>query len=231
MIHFLQWVKLEIKFILSRPLNIHTKRMFKMYLDIFDKDPLKGSVNELYPIDIVLVSGTEEEFIWDDLVYHHHYLGHNKMTGRRMKYLVIYQQRPLAALGFHSASLKLKSRDQYIGWSAKQKKQHLKRVINNNRFVIFPWIKVKNLASYVLSKTLNILPDDWNDKYNIEPVLVETFVDLSLYDGTCYQAANWVLLGETKGYTKKGKTYEYHGNKKAIYVYPLKKNFRKIICR
>jgi len=200
-----------------------------MYIDLFDKDPIKGSVKDHKPIDIILVSGTEEEFIWDDLVYHYHYLGHNKMTGRRTKYLVISQERPLAALGFHSASLRLETRDQYIGWSANQRKQYLNRIVNNNRFVIFPWVQVKNLASYVLSQTLNLLPKDWNNKYNIKPVLVETFVDLTRYEGTCYQAANWVLLGKTKGYTKKGKGYKYHGNKKGVYVYPLNKNFRKII--
>lgn len=198
-----------------------------MYLDIFNKKTIKVTLKDIKPIDIILVSGTEEEFIWDDLVYHYHYLGHNKMTGRRLKYLVIHKQRPLAALGFHSASLKLESRDQYIGWSVKQRKQQLNRVVNNNRFVIFPWVKVKNLASYVLSHTLKKLPEDWNNKYNTKPLLVETFVDLDRYHGTCYQAANWTLLGETKGYTKKGKGYEYHGNKKAIYVYPLDKNFRK----
>ena len=200
-----------------------------MYLDIFDKNNIKGTVKDIKPIEIVLVSGTEEEFIWDDLVYHHHYLGHNKMTGRRLKYLAVHKQRPLAALGFHSASLKLESRDEYIGWSTKQRKQQLKRVVNNNRFVIFPWIKVKNLASYLLSHTLKQLPEDWNNKYNIEPLLVETFVDLKRYNGTCYQAANWILLGKTKGYTKQGKGYKYHGNKKGIYIYPLNKNFREII--
>ena len=200
-----------------------------MYIDIFDKKPIKDNIQDLKPIEIIMVSETEEELLWDDLVYNYHYLGHNRMTGRRRKYLVIYKQRPLAALGFHSASIKLKSRDDYIGWSAKQRKQHLNLIVNNNRFVIFPWVQVKNLASYVLSQTLKQLPNDWDNKYNIEPILVETFVDLSRYDGTCYQAANWIYLGKTKGYTKKGKGYEYHGNKKGVYVYPLKKNFRKII--
>ncbi len=200
-----------------------------MYIDIFNKKPIKGSVKDIKPIEIIMVSDTEEELLWDDLVYHYHYLGHNKMTGRRRKYLIIHKQRPLAALGFHSASIKLKSRDEYIGWSADQRKQNLNLVVNNNRFVIFPWVQVKNLASHVLSQTLKQLPRDWDDKYNIEPVLVETFVDLSRYDGTCYQAANWTFLGKTKGYTKKGKSYQYHGNKKGVYVYPLKNNFRKII--
>lgn len=198
-----------------------------MYIDIFDTTMIKGTVRDIKPIEIVLVSGTEDEIIWDELVNKYHYLGHKRMFGKRIKYLVLSHTRPVAALSFNSASLKLKSRDQYIGWSVKDRKKHLDKVVNNNRFLIFPWVKVRNLASYTLSHTLNRLADDWFNKYNIKPLLAETFIELSRYQGTSYQAANWIYVGKTKGYTKEREQYKYHGNIKGVYLYPLNKNFRK----
>ena len=105
------------------------------------------------------------------------------MLVKRIKYLVISNKRLVAALSFNFASLKIKSRDQYIGWSVKDRKKHLNKGVNNNRFLIFSWVKVHNLTSYTLSHTLNRLSDDWFNKYNTRPLLVETFIELSRYKG------------------------------------------------
>ena len=200
-----------------------------MFIDLFDKTTITGSVKDVKPINIVLVSGTEEELIWDDLVHKYHYLSYKKMFGKRVKYLVLSKSRPLAALSFNSASIKLKARDQYIGWSNTDRKKYLHRIVNNNRFLIFPWVKVKNLASFTLSHTLDRLVEDWFNIYNVKPLLVETFIELNRYKGISYKAANWIYVGETKGYTKKRESYKYHGNVKGVYLYPLKKDFRKTI--
>ena len=125
--------------------------------------------------------------------------------------------------------MRIECRDKYIGWSAKERKQHLDRVVDNNRFLILPWVKVKNLASHLLSRVVKRLPKDWRDIYGIEPLLIETYVDLSRYKGTCYRAANWIYVGKTKGYHLKGKKHQYHGNKKGVFLYPLKNNFRAIL--
>lgn len=200
-----------------------------MYIDIFDTSPITGSVRDLKPLDIFMVSGTEDEIIWDELVEKYHYLSHEKIMGRRLKYLVLWQERPVAALSFHSAIPKIACRDSFIGWSSTEREKYLHRVVDNNRFLILPWVKVKNLASHLLAQVLKRLAADWSAIYGTEPLIVETYVDLSRYQGTCYRAANWIYVGETKGFSRRGLDYEYHGNKKGVFVYPLKDNFREIL--
>ena len=200
-----------------------------MYMDIFDTSLIKGSVKDLKPISIFMVSGTEDELIWDELVAKYHYLGHKRIMGRRIKYLVLWQERPIAALSFNSAVLRTEVRDTFIGWDDDQREENLHRVVNNNRFLIFPWVRVKYLASHLLSCVLKRLPQDWEEIYGIKPLLVETFVDLSSYQGTSYRAANWIYVGKTKGFSVKGKRHQYHGNKKGVFLYPLQNNFRDIM--
>lgn len=200
-----------------------------MFIDIFDTSPIKGSVKDFDPVEIFMVSGTEDEIIWDELVNKYHYLGHEQIIGRRIKYLVLWQDRPVAALSFHSAILKIECRDQFIGWTFEQRQKNLHRIVDNNRFLILPWVQIKYLASHLLSRVLKQLPHDWYRLYGSEPLLVETYVDLSKYEGTCYRAANWIYVGQTKGFRVEGQKYIYHGNKKGVYLYPLKKNFRDIL--
>ena len=200
-----------------------------MYIDIYDTSLIEGSVKDIKPVDIFMVSGTEDEIIWDELVSAHHYLGHEKIIGRRIKYLALIQERPVAALSFHSAILKVECRDSYIGWSNEEREEHLDRVVDNNRFLILPWVRVKNLASHLLSRVVKRLPEDWREIYGTEPLVVETYVELSRYTGTCYRAANWIYVGKTKGFHLRGKKHHYHGNKKGVFLYPLKNNFRAIL--
>jgi hypothetical protein len=112
------------------------------------------------------------------------------MIGQRIKYLVLYQGAPVAALSFNRASLRVGARDEYIGWNTEEKQQGLHRIVNNNRFLIVPGVRIRNLASHLLSRVLRLLQRDWERLYGVRPFLVETFVD-ERYRGTCYQAANW----------------------------------------
>ncbi|HIH62775.1 MAG TPA: IS701 family transposase [Nanoarchaeota archaeon] len=194
-----------------------------------DTFALDVNLSELYPIEIKMVCKTPLEPLWDYVVKNYHYLGYERMFGSRLKYLVFHKNRLIAALSFNQAALKIESRDCFIGWDKEQKKKYLPFIVNNNRFLVMPWIRVKNLASHVLSKTVSRLKADWYRLYNKEPLLIETFVDKTKYKGTCYLAANWRYLGQTRGFTKAGDIYTYHGNTKGIFVYPLKRNFRKII--
>lgn len=190
-----------------------------------DARPLIGKLHEFQPLVVVNVNKTELEPVWDYMVRNYHYLGYDNMIGPRIKYLVLYKDTPIAALSYNRASLTVGVRDSFIGWDNQQKHELLTHVVNNNRFLILPWVKIKYLASHLLSRTLKMLRIDWPLLYGSIPYLVETFVDQEKYKGTCYQAANWSYLGETKGFGKVGKVFVYHGNRKSVYIYQLDKNF------
>lgn len=190
-----------------------------------DARPLSGKLKDFQPLEIVNVNRTRLEPIWDYMVKNYHYLGYDNMIGPRIKYLVLYKGTPIAALSYNRASLTVGVRDSFIGWDPRQKHDLLPHVVNNNRFLILPWVKIKYLASHLLSRTLKLLRNDWTLLYGSTPYLVETFVDNEKYKGTCYQAANWIYLGETKGFSKVGKAFIYHGNRKGVYIYLLNKNF------
>ncbi len=197
--------------------------------NLIDSLPLNGAVHSLPPITVQVASQSDQESLWDHLVRQHHYLGYQKLLGHRMKYLAYIQDRPVAALSFSAPALKLRVRDKFIGWSLTQRKTHLSAIVNNSRFLILPWVEVKNLASHVLAKTLSRLSRDWEERFGKRLWLVETFIDPSRYKGTCYRAANWQFIGQTAGSGKQGKGYVYHGSIKEVYVYALKPRFRKLI--
>lgn len=194
-----------------------------------DTRPLAGAVGEYLPLAITIVNKGELEPLWDYMVSKYHYLGYDNMIGPRIKYLVTYNSVPVAALSYNRAALKVGVRDSFVGYDEDGKKAFLKHIVNNNRFLILPWVKIKNLASYLLSQTLKRLKTDWVKMYGTYPLLVETFVDSTKYKGTCYKAANWIYLGETKGFSKEGNTFVYHGNKKAVYLYILNKDYKSLV--
>ncbi|MCG2789167.1 MAG: DUF4338 domain-containing protein [Actinomycetia bacterium] len=191
--------------------------------------PIEASLKDIRPIKIEMVRKTSLEPLWDELVRCYHYLSHGKMPGANLKYLAFSSGVPVAALSFRSASLKLKPRDCFIGWSKEQRAEHLLKLANNNRFLILPWVKVKNLGSYLLSNIICNLEKDWYQFYGQKLLLLETFIDPRFYTGTVYKAAGWVHVGATLGFTKEGSGYRYHGYPKEVYLYPLKQDFRSII--
>jgi len=191
-----------------------------------DTSPVRGAVHTLPPITVAVASRSAVEALWDQLVRGYHYLGYQKLLGHRLKYLAFLQDRPVAALSFSAPALTLRVRDQWIGWSAAQRQAHLDRVVNNSRFLIPPWVAVKNLASHVLARALARLPGDWAARFGTRLWLVETFVDPARFHGTCYRAANWQCLGPTAGHSKRGPGYVYHGARKEVYVYVLEPRFR-----
>jgi len=193
-----------------------------------DTSPLYGAVHILPPITVE-VAGRSQEKLWDHLVRSHHYLGCQKLLGQRLKYLAFIGDRPVAALSFSAPALKLRVRDAYIGWSPLQRKIYLTRIAGNSRFLVLPWVFVKNLASQVLARTLARLSRDWEERFGRRLWLVETFVDPARFKGTSYRAANWEYIGQTFGSGKQGKGYVYHGVVKEVYVYVLEARFRKLI--
>ena len=194
-----------------------------------DVPTIETDISGIQPLNILVADGTDWDPVWNRLMRTYHYLGYRKMLGTRIKYIVLWQERPIAALGFRAASLHLQVRDEFIGWSNDQKSEFLAQVVNNNRFLIVPSVRVPNLGSYLLSRIISRLRVDWESKYGAAPLLLETFVDPRYFSGTVYRAANWWYLGHTKGYTRLGKKYHYHGHRKEVYVYPIEPEFRQII--
>jgi SRSO17 transposase len=190
------------------------------------KEPLEGVLGELAEVvNLIKVNETKWESIWDSMVRKHHYIGYDSVIGGRVKYLITLGSRVVGAISFCSASYKLGPRDQFIGWDERTRLTMLPSLVNNNRFLILPWIKVRNLASHVLSLGLKRLRVDWEKLYGVEPVMVETFVDRSRFRGTCYVAANWTHLGETKGFGRQGNKFVFHGQQKDIYVKVINRRF------
>ncbi|MDR1314097.1 MAG: DUF4338 domain-containing protein [Deltaproteobacteria bacterium] len=152
-----------------------------------DQTPLIGDLGSFSePILFHKMDETPEESQWDQLVREYHYLGYVSQIGGRVKYLVSLGARLVGAVSFCSAAYRLGQRDLYVGWDEKTRLEYLPHLLNNNRFLILPWIRVKNLASRVLSMSIKRVREDWERQYDVEPYMVETFVDLELFCGVSY---------------------------------------------
>ena len=165
-----------------------------------------------------------EQSRWNDLVKKHHYLGLRAIVGEAMRYVAILDGQWVALVGFGAAAFKSRHRDGFIGWSPAIQWQRLKLVANNVRFLILPDVRIKNLASKILSLTTKRLSSDWQAVYGHPILMVETFVDDNRFLGTCYKAAGWLPLGKTRGFKRNGGKYYQHGNIKTIFVRPLSHN-------
>jgi hypothetical protein len=163
--------------------------------------------------------------LWNEFIDRYHYLGYKTLPGAQLRYFIKAEGRILALLGFGAAAWKTAPRDSHIGWDRVTRKKNLHLVVNNARFLILPWIHSKNLGSRILSLASKRIADDWYDRYNYRPVLLETFVEKQRFRGTCYKAANWLEVGETCG---KGKLGNREGDvsTKSVWLYPLCKDFR-----
>jgi hypothetical protein len=160
----------------------------------------------------------------------YHYIGYRIPFGAHLRYLVESQQLPgryLACLQFSSPAWTMAPRDAWIGWSAEQRKRNLQFIVNQSRFLILPWVKVKGLASKILSLAARRLPHDWHSVYGYRPLLLETLVDRSRFSGTCYRAGNWIHLGATQGRGRMDRDHAAQDQAiKDIFVYPLCRHAR-----
>ena len=191
---------------------------------------LYGKLKEYLPLTFILVNAHPEEQQWNEAVRTWHYLGYDKMIGPRLKYLVKAGTDLIAAISFNRAALRVGARDKWLGWTENARRRLLPHVVANNRFLIMPWVRIKNLASHILSHSLRLLRKDWFQLYGVEPYVVETFVDFSRNKGICYKAANWQYLGETRGFGKVGKAFVFHGKRKGIFAYVLNRKLHHLIA-
>ena len=188
-------------------------------------------VHELAAIQLCPVVTRDHSRLWNEYIQRYHYLGHKPLPGAQLRYFVTLDEQIIAALGFGAAAWQTAPRDQFIGWSHEQRQRNLPLVVNNARFLIMPWVKSKNLASTILSMIARRLPTQWEERYGIRPVLLETFVDTERFAGTCYKAANWIYVGKTKGRGKLGPAGKQSVPIKDLWLYPLSRQFRKPLTR
>ena len=187
--------------------------------------PLVGSVGEFGLLHVALVENSAERRLFRELVGRYHYLGYRVPFGAQLRYLAFLsepQHAVVAAMLFSSPAWRLAVRDRWIGWDEPTRERNLQRVVGNSRFLILPWVKVRNLASRLLSLLTRRVGADWRARYGVTPLLAETMVDVSRFRGTCYLAANWVELGATTGRGRMDREHQRHGYApKRILVYPL----------
>lgn len=170
--------------------------------------------------------------VWKELMERYHYLGSGPLCGYQMKYLIESERYGcVGGFAFGSAAWRLEARDTWIGWDEKRRQENLSKVVCNSRFLIVPWVRVKNLASQVLSGCIRRLREDWYEHYKIRPVLLETFIERGRFRGSSYRASNWVHIGSTKGRGRQDRRNEYGESIKDIYGYPLDKDFRGELCK
>jgi hypothetical protein len=193
---------------------------------IVDEATVECSLNELYPINLKQVRRTAQEKLFNSLISEYHYLGYTQPVGEHLKYMVFSNGRPIACLAYGSAPWYIGVRDRFIGWSAETREKNLHLIINNLRFLILPWVKVPHLASHMLAMSRRRVSENWKRIYNHPVYLLETFVDTERFSATCYKADNWIYVGETTGLGKLSKSNKPTLPKKAVYVYPLRKDFR-----
>ncbi|MBW1753652.1 MAG: DUF4338 domain-containing protein [Deltaproteobacteria bacterium] len=190
---------------------------------------ISTKLKELSPILMTRVDSQEQRQLWYEYVDRYHYLGYQLPFGAQLRYFIKAGATNdiLGCFQFSSPAWKMAPRDRWIGWTDEQRKVNLQKIINNSRFLIFPWVEVKNLASSVLALAVKTVPDDWQRCYGYRPVLMETLVDRKRFRGTCYKAANWIHMGKTTGRGRMDRANNQQGAAvKEIYVYPLTSRFR-----
>lgn len=196
-----------------------------------DTSLVQASLNAIQPIKLLRADSGAAAALWQTLLVLYHYLGFTTKVGRSISYLALDRyQRPVGCLLFGAAAWKTAPRDRFIGWNSVQRKANLRKIANNMRFLIPPFVRVPHLASHLLSLAIDRLRTDWPEKYGFELALIETFVDTSRFAGTCYRAANWQCVGNTTGRTRNDTHHSIHKSIKAIYLYPLQKRFQQHLC-
>jgi len=195
--------------------------------------PLVGTVEQLLPLQLHEVSPASQRFLRRQLeaaLHRYHYLGYRSRVGQNLQYWVCdRQERPLACVVFGAPAWQCAVRDHWIGWNATARARQLGRVVNNTRFLIFRWVRVPQLAIDILSQIGQRIHQDWQAKYGQPIWLLETFVDPQRFAGTCYRAAHWIYLGQTRGRGRQGPGGRLSTTIKDVYVRPLHPHCRRYL--
>ena len=170
--------------------------------------------------------GERERF--DEALRTEHWLGAG-LVGEVMRYVATENGQWCALVGFGSAALCVRSREDLLGWSDSQRYRRLRYVTNNQRFCVLDAYRRPNLASEVLGLCLRRLSADFEARWGHPVVAVETFTDPARHLGTCYKASNFTMLGETSGYGRKAGRFVHHGGPKAYWLRPLRRDALRLL--
>jgi Domain of unknown function (DUF4338) len=193
--------------------------------------PIACAASQCEPLELALVEGPTESRRWREQMERYHYLGCRVPFGANLRYWACHGERELACLLWTSPAWKMQARDEWIGWSDKQRRGNLQLIVNHSRFLVLPWVSVKGLASKILALSARHMPRDWETRYGCRPLLLETLVDAARFRGTCYRAANWIHVGQTTGRGRMDRAHQAHGQAvKDIYLYPLIRDARQQLC-
>ena len=214
-----------------RPPNPLAARAKPERFDI-DTTPIQGSLKDLGTLEFRPVRRRPEEPLFNALIEEHHYLHYSQPVGENLKYMVFAANRPVACLTWSSAARHLGPRDRYINWSREARRRNIGFIAYNSRFLILPWVqRVVHLASHILGKMAQRVPRDWERMYAHPIYLLETFVDPERFRGTCYRAANWIVVGQTTGRGKNSQSWKPNRPIKQILVLPLHRHFRQLLSQ
>lgn len=194
------------------------------------QEALVGELADVSPVWLEIVEGRERAKLWNEYLDRYHYLGYRKPFGCTIRYFIASERGWMGCVLVAGAARALEARDEWIGWSKPRRQQNLSWVINNTRFLIFPWVEIRHLASHVLGQLVRRLQADWQRRWGYEPLLLETFVDPAEYSGACYRASGWIEVGRSTGEGLRRKGCAYTTTPKRIYVKPLSKDFRERLC-
>ena len=213
-----------------RPNNPFVNRKRPPKVDV-DQTLISTTLSKIQPLEIRQVRCTSSEKLFNSLIAHYHYLGYCHPVGEHLKHIVFTKGRPIACLAWSSAPRHIGCRDRFIGWPTDIRKKNLHLIAYNSRFLILGWVRVPYLASHILGRISKVLPVDWQRVYNHRIYFLETFVDTERFKGTCYKAANWIYLGNTTGRGKNDQTHKANRSIKAVWGYPLSRDFREVLQR
>jgi Druantia protein DruA len=213
-----------------RPPNPLARRI-RPHAASIERTPVRCGLAQLGALEFVQVRRTDRESLFNALIEEHHYLGYTQPVGEHLKYLVYAGERPLALFAWSSAPRHLEPRDRFIGWSMTARRDNIRFVAYNPRFLILPWVEVRHLASHLLGAMMRRLSADWQRLYGHPIYFAETFVDPERFAGTCYRAANWMWLGRTTGRGKDDQTHRANRSLKDVLGYALHPRFRELLAQ
>ena len=195
---------------------------------LHDTSPIEALLRALQPLKVITVTPRSAyEPLYNCFLASYHYLGYTGTVGENMKYLILdNQDRPLACLLFGSSAWSAAERDAHIGWDRETRQRNVNFTTNNTRFLVLPWVRVKCLASHVLGLVTRRIGQDWQARYGHPVYCLETFVERARFRGTCYQAANWQCVGQTRGRSRNDRYTNLSVPVKDIYLYPLQRDYR-----
>lgn len=201
-------------------------------LIVADERPVRGPLSHLLPLDIQLVRRSPDEPLFNSLIQQYHYLGYEQPVGEHLKYLVKVRGQAVACLAWSSAPRHLGARDRFIGWDQQARRRNIRLIAYNSRYLILPWVEqASHLASHILGQMAKRVSRDWERLYAHPIYLLETFVDPERFRGTCYRAANWIVVGQTTGRGKDCQSWKPNRSIKQILVLPLHRRFRRLLSQ